>query len=93
LDSIETPNGGQARVADPFHLELIAKEKEVLLYVTDHADKKIRTEGGIGKAVFQDDKAKPKSSLKLEPVNTSKQPFDIKVLSGMLEPKENFYKQ
>ena len=67
LDSINAPNGGQMRMAGPYHLELITREKEILLHVTDHADKKISTGGGIGKVTFQEGKAKPKNSFKLEP--------------------------
>lgn len=50
LDTIEAPHGGQLRMAGPFHLELVAKEGELQLYVTDHMDKEISTKGGSGKA-------------------------------------------
>ena len=55
------------RMAGPYHLELVAKDKELTVYVTDHGDAKISTEGGVGKAAFQVGKAKPKTSIKLEP--------------------------
>ena len=67
FDSITAPHGGQMRMAGPYHLELVTNEKEIVLYVTDHADSKISTEGGVGKAAFQVRKAKPKTSIKLEP--------------------------
>jgi hypothetical protein len=67
FDSIAAPNGGQMRMAGPYHLELVTKDKEILLYVADHSDKKIGTEGGVGKASIQLGKGKPKSSIKLEP--------------------------
>ncbi|MDN5753964.1 MAG: hypothetical protein L0H15_11950 [Nitrosospira sp.] len=69
FDAHSAPHGGQMRMAGPYHLELIAKEKELLLYVTDHGDGKVATEGGIGKATIQIGKAKPKTktSIKLEP--------------------------
>jgi hypothetical protein len=67
FDSIAAPHGGQMRMAGPYHLELVTKDKEILLYVADHSDKKIGTEGGVGKASIQLDKGKPKSSIKLEP--------------------------
>ena len=38
FDSHATPHGGQMRMAGPYHLELVSKEKEIVLYVTDHAD-------------------------------------------------------
>ncbi|HNO74960.1 MAG TPA: hypothetical protein PKG49_04950 [Nitrosomonas mobilis] len=50
LDTIEAPHGGQLRMAGPFHLELVAKDGELQLYVTDHMDKEISTKGGSGKA-------------------------------------------
>lgn len=50
LDSIEAPHGGQLRMAGPFHLELVVKDDELFLYVTDHMDKEISTKGGSGKA-------------------------------------------
>jgi len=67
FDSINAPHGGQMRMAGPYHLELVTKEKEIVLYVMDHSDQKISTEGGVGKAAFQVGKAKPKTSIKLEP--------------------------
>jgi hypothetical protein len=67
FDSIAAPHGGQMRMAGPYHLELVTKDKEIVLYVADHGDKKIGTEGGVGKASIQLGKGKPKSSIKLEP--------------------------
>ncbi len=65
FDSVEAPHGGQVRMAGPYHLEIVAKDKEVVLYVTDHADSKINVEGGISKAIFQT--GKTKTTVKLEP--------------------------
>ncbi|MEO6823414.1 MAG: hypothetical protein ABI167_01570 [Nitrosospira sp.] len=81
FNSIEAPHGGQMRMAGPYHLEIVAKEKEIVLYVTDHSDRKISTEGGVGKAAFQIGKAKPKTSIKLEPAgdNTLKGSGDFSV--------------
>jgi hypothetical protein len=81
FDSIAAPHGGQMRMAGPYHLELVAKEKEVVLYVTDHSDRKISTERGVGKAAFQVGKGKPKTSIKLEPAgdNTLKGTGDFSV--------------
>jgi hypothetical protein len=67
FDSINAPHGGQMRMAGPYHLELVTQEKEITLYVADHSDKKIGTEGGVGKVTFQVGKAKPTESVKLEP--------------------------
>jgi len=81
FDSINAPHGGQMRMAGPYHLELVAKEKEIVLYVTDHSDRKISTEGGIAKATIQVGKAKAKTSIKLEPAgeNTLKGAGDFAV--------------
>jgi uncharacterized membrane protein YgcG len=65
------PHGGQMRMAGPYHLELVTKDKELTVYVTDHADAQISTEGGVGKAAFQVGKAKPKTSIKLEPAGNN----------------------
>lgn len=53
LDKVTTPNGGQLRMAGIYHIELVlakgdsktAKENPVIVYVTDHADKKITSQG------------------------------------------------
>ena len=55
----------------PYHLELVAKNNEILLYVMDHADREFSTEGGTGKANVQNGKSKVKASLKLEPVGAN----------------------
>jgi len=67
LDTIPAPHGGQVRAAGPYHLELIVKDRELLLYVTDHAGQEIKTDGGEGKASIQHDKSEPKITVKLEP--------------------------
>jgi hypothetical protein len=67
FDTHAAPHGGQVRMAGPYHLELVTKDKELTVYVTDHADAQIKTEGGVGKAALQVGKAKPKTSIKLEP--------------------------
>jgi hypothetical protein len=67
FDSTTTPHGGQMRMAGPYHLELVTKEKEMIVYVTDHSDNNVPTAGGVGKASIQVGKAKAKTSIKLEP--------------------------
>ena len=67
FDSKESAHGGQTRMAGPYHLELVARDKEIVLYEMDHADRDLSTEGGGGKATVQIGKAKDKTSLKLEP--------------------------
>ena len=67
LDTIAAPHGGQLRMAGPYHLELVAKDKELVLYVTDHGDNPIATDGGVGKATLQLGTAKARTTVKLEP--------------------------
>ncbi|MEK6763403.1 MAG: hypothetical protein AABY96_11880 [Nitrospirota bacterium] len=67
LDAIPSPHGGQVRAAGPYHLELIAKNGALVLHVTDHVWKEIRTEGGEGKATIQQGKSGSKITVKLEP--------------------------
>ncbi len=67
FDAKESAHGGQIRMAGPYHLELVARNKEIVLYVMDHADRNLSTEGGGGKATVQIGKAKDKTSVKLEP--------------------------
>ena len=67
LDTLAAPHGGQLRMAGPYHLELVAKDKELLLYVTDHADVNIPTEGGVAKATVQLGRAKTRTTVVLEP--------------------------
>ena len=67
LDNIPSPHGGQVRAAGPYHLELAVKDRELVLYVTDHAGQEIKTDGGEGKANIQHGKAGSKITVKLEP--------------------------
>ena len=67
LDTISSPHGGQVRAAGPYHLELVVKDGELVLHVTDHAGQEIHTDGGEGKANIQQDKTGSKITVKLEP--------------------------
>jgi hypothetical protein len=67
LDTMSSPHGGQVRAAGPYHLELIVKDRELVLYVTDHVGQEIKTDGGEGKANIQHGKAGSKITVKLEP--------------------------
>ncbi len=80
LATVEAPHGGQLRTAGPFHLELVAKDGELRLYVTDHMDNEILTKGGSGKVnIF--DKDGNKTSIGLFPIfgNFMKGTGDFKV--------------
>jgi hypothetical protein len=67
LDTIPSPHGGQVRAAGPYHLELLVKDRELVLYVTDHAGQEIKTDGGEGKARVQQDKTGGNITVELEP--------------------------
>ena len=67
LDTISSPHGGQVRAAGPYHLELVVKDGELILHVTDHANNEINTIGGEGKANIQLDKTVSRITVKLEP--------------------------
>ena len=67
LDAIPSPHGGQVRAAGPYHLELVAKDGELVLHVTDHAWQEIHTDGGEGKATIQQGKGGSKTTVKLRP--------------------------
>ena len=67
LDTMSSPHGGQVRAAGPYHLELVVKDRELVLYVTDHAGQEIKTDGGEGKARVQQDKTGGNITVELEP--------------------------
>ncbi|WP_292981785.1 hypothetical protein [Nitrosomonas sp.] len=67
LENVKAPHGGQVRMAGPYHFELVAKDGELRLYVTDHMDHEILTKGGSGKANIFDKDGK-KISISLIPV-------------------------
>lgn len=71
LDTQKAPNGGQLRMAGPYHHELVmvkdakdATENPVVVYVTDHAGQKIPTAGASGTATILAGKLKATSALK-----------------------------
>ena len=52
LDTQTAPHGGQVRMVQQYHYELVVKANEVSVYVTDHAGKKIDTQGATGTATL-----------------------------------------
>ena len=52
-EPVKSLHGGQSLAAGPYHLELVAKDGELLLYVSDHSDKPILTDGAKAKATIQ----------------------------------------
>lgn len=65
LDKMKTQNGGQHRMAGPYHFELLvdknnkeAKDSPVTVYLTDHGAKKIPAAGASGTATILAGKSK-----------------------------------
>jgi hypothetical protein len=72
LATLKAPNGGQLRMAGPYHLELVlandaaaSAERPVLVYVTDHAGTKVSTNGASGTALILS--GAKRSAVRLEP--------------------------
>jgi hypothetical protein len=70
LDTQKAPHGGQLRMAGLYHFELVvdrtspeAKEKPVLVYLTDHAGQKISTSGATGSVTLLSGKARTTITL------------------------------
>jgi hypothetical protein len=84
FDSRESAHGGQTRMAGPYHLELVARDREIVLYVMDHADQDLSIHGGRGKATVQAARGKDKTHIKLEPAgdNMFKGTGDFAVMPG-----------
>jgi hypothetical protein len=79
LDTQKAPNGGQLRMAGPYHYELVlakdageAKENPVVVYVTDHAGQRIPTAGAAGTATILAGKLKAAATLKPDGDNRMK---------------------
>jgi hypothetical protein len=66
-EAVKPLHGGQVLAAGPYHLELVAKSGELVLYVTDHADKAIPTDGAKAKATIQQGYEKARIQVELEP--------------------------
>jgi len=65
LDTQTAPHGGQLRMVQQYHYELVVKANEVSVYVTDHGGKKFDTRGATGTATLLSGKSK--TSVKLMP--------------------------
>ena len=66
-EPVKALHGGQSLAAGPYHLELVAKDGELILYVADHADKAISSDGAKAKATIQQGYEKAKIQVELEP--------------------------
>ncbi|BBL34093.1 hypothetical protein Nstercoris_00322 [Nitrosomonas stercoris] len=81
LDAVKGPHGGQLVTAGHYHYELLAKDGELRLYVTDHNNHKILTQGGSGKANIFDKDGNKITSVELLPIfgNFMKGTGDFKI--------------
>lgn len=66
-EPVKALHGGQSVAAGPYHLELVAKDGELILYVADHSDKAIPSDGARAKATIQQGFEKAKLQVELEP--------------------------
>ncbi len=66
-DPVKALHGGQSLSAGPYHLELVAEDGVLVLYVTDHSDKAISTDGAKAKATIQHGFEKANVQVELEP--------------------------
>ncbi len=66
-DPVKALHGGQSLAAGPYHLELVAKDGELILYVTDHSDKALSSDGAKAKATIQQGFEKGTIQVELEP--------------------------
>lgn len=64
---VKALHGGQSLATGPYHLELVAKDGELILYVTDHSDQAIPTDGAKAKATIQQGYEKATIQVELEP--------------------------
>lgn len=69
FESVEAPHGGQLRMTGPYHMELVAKSGELMVYVTDHADNPISVDGGLAKANIEN--GSTKTQVNLHPVGSN----------------------
>ncbi len=69
FDSIRTPHGGQMRMAGPFHLEMVVKGGAITVYVADHGNDAIATDGA--KAVARVSSGKDVVEVPLAPAGAN----------------------
>jgi len=65
LDTQTAPHGGQLRMTGAYHYELVVKQNEVTVYLTDHAGTKIPSTGASGTATVLSGKSN--ATVKLAP--------------------------
>ncbi len=66
------PNGGQRADAGPYHVEVVLKDNDVVLYVTDGADKPVDVTGAKAEATVLANKQTQKVALEPAGANALK---------------------
>ncbi len=66
FDTHPTPNGGQMRMAGPFHLELLMGEESMTVYVTDHAGTPVSPKTLQAEAILLSGQVKQRIRLKAD---------------------------
>lgn len=69
FESVQAPHGGQLRMTGPFHMELAAKDGDLTVYVTDHADNPISVDGGLAKANIEN--GSTRTQVNMHPVGNN----------------------
>ncbi len=83
LDSQKSPHDGQIRMTDMYHLELVVKDKELTVYVMNHANEAQPSAGMTATATVLS--GETKTEVKLEPTeeNLLKGTGDFKTSEDM----------
>ena len=63
LDTQTAPHGGQLRMTGAYHYELVAKNNELTIYLTDHGGTNVASAGAKGSATILSSKGKTKIQL------------------------------
>lgn len=63
LDTVAAPHGGQLRMTGPYHYELVAKNNELTIYLTDHGGANVASAGANGYAIILTSKGKTRIQL------------------------------
>ena len=83
LDSQPTPHGGQIRMTDAYHLELVVKDKELTVYVMDHGNQAQPSAGMTATATVLSGETKTEVKLEAAEENLLKGTGDFKVSDDM----------
>lgn len=65
LDTQKSPHGGQVRMSGAYHLELVLKDNEVTVYLSDHGGADVSSADASGVAIVHS--GKDKVTVKLTP--------------------------